>query len=270
MNTPPHEILGNDLIKEFADRCQSASRSIQQYMVSDNPAPDNETMGSLIDTNEQLQAALHQHQRSVLNARKQLGLNVRSEDSSPAPVPEATTTRDSPYTWPNEAERSPIAREPSTGIARKPVGNGKGRATDVYAPPPGPPPNQQITGDGSASTTGPGLEEQPREISEPSPQQEGKDPFADPRDHRSNAYANSDSYHMEAQRHADEPFHPGFSPTQDYAPRQDRVVGNLITTGGVDTDGTTAGSRPPRPVEQNDDDDLYEATPRTTGPMYRY
>ncbi|KAI9163613.1 vhs [Paramyrothecium foliicola] len=71
MNTPPAEMLDNDLIKEFADRCLSASRSIQGYMVCENPAPDNETMESLIDTNEQLQTALNQHQRAVLSARKQ-------------------------------------------------------------------------------------------------------------------------------------------------------------------------------------------------------
>lgn len=65
-NTPPAEILGNDLIKEFAERCQSASRSIQGYMTSENPAPDNETMESLIDTNEQLQTALNLHQRAML------------------------------------------------------------------------------------------------------------------------------------------------------------------------------------------------------------
>jgi hypothetical protein len=71
MNTPPAEMLDNELIKEFADRCLSASRSIQGYMVCESPAPDNETMESLIDTNEQLQTALNQHQRAVLSARKQ-------------------------------------------------------------------------------------------------------------------------------------------------------------------------------------------------------
>ncbi|PHH60143.1 hypothetical protein CDD81_2101 [Ophiocordyceps australis] len=74
MNTPPPDMLHNDLIKEFANRCLSASRSIQGYMTSENPSPDNDTMESLIDTNEQLQTALNQHQRAVLSAKKQLGL----------------------------------------------------------------------------------------------------------------------------------------------------------------------------------------------------
>jgi len=70
--TPPAEVLANELIKEFADRCLSASRSIQGYM-SAEPAPDNDTMESLIDTNEQLQRSLNQHQRAVLQSKKHLG-----------------------------------------------------------------------------------------------------------------------------------------------------------------------------------------------------
>ena len=84
-STAPGEVLQNDLIKEFSDRCTSASRSIQGYMTSENPSPDNETMENLIDTNEQLQQALNQHQRAVLNARKHLGLGERSENPSPSP-----------------------------------------------------------------------------------------------------------------------------------------------------------------------------------------
>ncbi|KAI6777982.1 uncharacterized protein J7T54_008316 [Emericellopsis cladophorae] len=83
MNTSPSDMLHNDLIKEFADRCQSASRSIQGYMQSDNPAPDNDTMESLIDTNEQLQTALNQHQRAVLNARKQMGVASPPQVATP-------------------------------------------------------------------------------------------------------------------------------------------------------------------------------------------
>ncbi|KAK3489115.1 uncharacterized protein B0T23DRAFT_193355 [Neurospora hispaniola] len=83
--TPPHEILSNDLIKEFADRCTSASRSIQEYMSATDPAPDNDTMESLIDTNEQLQQSLNHHQRAVLNAKKQLGLGSPGSESMSRP-----------------------------------------------------------------------------------------------------------------------------------------------------------------------------------------
>ncbi|KAL2017610.1 hypothetical protein VTK56DRAFT_1930 [Thermocarpiscus australiensis] len=84
--TPSSEVLSNDLIKEFAQRCTSASRSIQGYMAAEDPAPDNDTMESLIDTNEQLQQALNHHRRAVLQAKKQLGLgDSRSATPSPAP-----------------------------------------------------------------------------------------------------------------------------------------------------------------------------------------
>src|SRR3954469_19383897 len=61
-STPPTELLANDLVREFVDRCQSASRSIQAYMIAENPAPDNDTMETLIETNEHLSKALNQHQ----------------------------------------------------------------------------------------------------------------------------------------------------------------------------------------------------------------
>lgn len=69
-STPPSEILNNDLIKEFAERCQSASRSIQGYINAEDPAPDNETLLHLIDTNDQLTLAMSKHQRAVLQARQ--------------------------------------------------------------------------------------------------------------------------------------------------------------------------------------------------------
>ncbi|PBP28304.1 hypothetical protein BUE80_DR000831 [Diplocarpon rosae] len=36
-STPPSELLTNELVREFADRCQSASRSVQAYMIAENP-----------------------------------------------------------------------------------------------------------------------------------------------------------------------------------------------------------------------------------------
>jgi len=72
-STPPAELFSNDLIKEFAGRCQSAQRSIQGYINCDNPAPDDDTMLTLIETNEQLSLAASKHQRAVLQARRALG-----------------------------------------------------------------------------------------------------------------------------------------------------------------------------------------------------
>ena len=71
--TPPAEVLGNELIKEFVERCQSASRSMQTYIHSDAPAPDEDTLLTLIETNDQLATAMSRHQRALLQARRLTG-----------------------------------------------------------------------------------------------------------------------------------------------------------------------------------------------------
>jgi hypothetical protein len=89
-STPPSEVLGSDLIKEFADRCLSASRSVQAYMTCENPAPDNETMETLIETNEQLNRAMNQHQRTILNVKK--AASIENNSQSPPARPESGFT----------------------------------------------------------------------------------------------------------------------------------------------------------------------------------
>lgn len=54
-------------------------------MSATDPAPDNDTMESLIDTNEQLQQSLNHHQRAVLNAKKQLGIGSPGSESVSRP-----------------------------------------------------------------------------------------------------------------------------------------------------------------------------------------
>ncbi len=87
-STPPGEFLNNDLIKEFADRCQSASRTLQAYIHADNPAPDNDTLQNLIDTNDQLTMAMSKHQRAVLHVRRALAVEevVQAQSVPPAPA----------------------------------------------------------------------------------------------------------------------------------------------------------------------------------------
>ncbi|RDA90797.1 hypothetical protein CP533_3630 [Ophiocordyceps camponoti-saundersi (nom. inval.)] len=128
MNTAPVEMLNNDLVREFANRCLSASRSIQGYMTSENPSPDNDTMENLIDTNEQLQTALSQHQRAMLSARKQLGLN--SSPSESAAMPEEPTSPPPPV---------PPLSGGGLGVFASGA-NGKGKQTELYNPPDSPPP----------------------------------------------------------------------------------------------------------------------------------
>ncbi|KAI4181961.1 MAG: hypothetical protein LQ348_004929 [Seirophora lacunosa] len=79
-STPPNEVLQHELIKEFVERCQSASRSVQGYINSDNPPPDEDTLLTLIETNDQISTALSRYQRAMLQARRITG-------ASPSPGP---------------------------------------------------------------------------------------------------------------------------------------------------------------------------------------
>ena len=114
-STPPNEVLGNELIKEFVERCQSATRSMQDYIHSDNPAPDEDTLLTLIETNDQLATAISKHQRALLQAR-------RATNVSPL----------STSTGPYEAPAGPVntTSEPRNGL---------------FMPPPGPPPRKQTS-----------------------------------------------------------------------------------------------------------------------------
>ncbi|KAJ5624880.1 hypothetical protein N7510_001189 [Penicillium lagena] len=81
-STPPTEMESNDLIKEFTDRCRTASRVISGYMQATNPAPDDETLLTLIETNDELSVALSQQQRAVLKARKARGSVSQSPNNN--------------------------------------------------------------------------------------------------------------------------------------------------------------------------------------------
>ncbi|KAL7938378.1 hypothetical protein V8C35DRAFT_151598 [Trichoderma chlorosporum] len=248
INTTAVELLDNELIREFANRCLSASRSIQGYMVSTDPAPDNDTMENLIDTNEQLQTALSQHQRAVLSARKQLGLNERSENPSPAPERQSLSGSGRPngvqgWQVPNAAASSSRS-SPAPPIVSG--GNGKGKDTDLYSPPSHPPPNGGLQLD-------PGRGRAPR--SEPEPLE---NPFSDPQPGGS-----SSNGHLMVM---DEPFHPGFGLTS----HRDGSSTHGTTGSGVASESySTHNSQPDYQV--SDDEDLYTSPPRNSKePMYRY
>ena len=113
-STPPNEVLGNELIKEFVERCQSATRSMQDYIHSDNPAPDEDTLLTLIETNDQLAMAISKHQRALLQARRATGVSPSSTATGPYEAPTAHVA---------------FSSEPKNGL---------------FTPPPGPPPRKQI------------------------------------------------------------------------------------------------------------------------------
>ncbi|KAJ5162654.1 uncharacterized protein N7500_004484 [Penicillium coprophilum] len=86
-STPPAELENNDLIKEFIDRCRSSSRGIQGYIHSTNPAPDEDTLLTLIETNDEISVALSQQQRAMLKARKMRGSSSPSSSNVNSPSP---------------------------------------------------------------------------------------------------------------------------------------------------------------------------------------
>ena len=96
-STPPAEVLGNELIKEFVERCQSASRSVQSYIHSNNPPPDEDTLLTLIETNDQLATALSRHQRAMLQARRATG----------TPSPNPPPNQSGPYEAPANPSTGP-------------------------------------------------------------------------------------------------------------------------------------------------------------------
>ncbi|KAF5138970.1 hypothetical protein E5D57_002759 [Metarhizium anisopliae] len=236
MNTSPGEMLQNELIKEFADRCLSASRSLQGYMVSENPAPDNETMESLIDTNEQLQTALNQHQRAVLNARKQLGLGTN--ENSPVVLSDNSDTES--HARHNNAETGLMPGGVTTGA----IDAGKGKQTQSYHLTP--------TGNGEAvaSSSRQSLKDESTE-----------DPFADP--HPAEAKAAGGSSTQPISEFPHEPFHPGFGGPLS----SNNVV--LNSAGSASSRSGLAKEQPPHNRHQgvSDDDDIYEAAPKGKGPL---
>ncbi|KAL2863756.1 VHS and GAT domain-containing protein [Aspergillus lucknowensis] len=87
-STPPTDMLSNDLIQEFSGRCRRASRAIQNYIHATNPPPDEDTLLTLIETNDELSVALSKHQRAILQARKLLGQrSPPGEQASQSPEP---------------------------------------------------------------------------------------------------------------------------------------------------------------------------------------
>ena len=140
-STPPAEILDNELIKEFCHRCRSASRTVQNYVHSTNPAPDQDTLVTLIETNDELSVSLSKHQRAILNARKTLGDTGEESPASsgevapsgaarPVPAPplpqrdEASQPQSSPEATPAPA---PPAAPTSTGETTEGTNNAPGR-----------------------------------------------------------------------------------------------------------------------------------------------
>ena len=204
-------------------------------MIAENPSPDNDTMETLIETNEQLSKAMSQHQRAVLQARKAAGLN--GGITPPLQVESGFVPPPGP---------PPNLSKPSAPV-RKAVG------TAPQIPPPG-----------DYAPTGSDDEDDARP---------GKDPFADPkksvtkthnppfpRDEPANATGQFDD------RLGIEPYHPGFRETRSYVGRQDSSLGKATMHAAVPEDD------PPSPVEERTTaaSSGYGVQSGNKAPIYRY
>ncbi|KAI1417175.1 hypothetical protein F5Y13DRAFT_152170 [Hypoxylon sp. FL1857] len=240
-NTPPVEVLSNDLIKEFADRCTSASRSIQMYMTAEDPAPDNDTMESLIDTNEQLQASLSLHQRAMLNARKLVAV------MDPQAQPQEPVS-------PVDSERNGDSLEAPPVPSRRTNGKGKEREYE---------PAHAGPSAGPSRTHTPAAEEEDP-FKDPEPEQSGS------RSHAaggSGSGAGGSSNYIDEPRLAFEPFHPGFETTPSYVGRQESALGKEAMHGAAGKSSSGGqGSR-----DDDESSDVYDVTPpKQKEPIYRY
>ncbi|KAJ5578439.1 uncharacterized protein N7459_007403 [Penicillium hispanicum] len=115
--TPPVEMEDNDLIKEFIDRCRTSSRLIQSYIHATNPAPDEETLLTLIETNDEISVAISQQQRAMLKARKARGSSTPSSHvNSPSPPASAVVASGAARPGPGEPSQGARNPEPSAPL----------------------------------------------------------------------------------------------------------------------------------------------------------
>ncbi|OAL39071.1 hypothetical protein AYO20_01822 [Fonsecaea nubica] len=154
-STPQAELLANDLVKEFADRAKTMQRSIQSYLNAQNPAPDPDTMLTLIETNDLLNIAMSKHQRAVLQARKATGLATPSPQAQTEPqqnpmfTPQQHVPGQNVYSQTSQPQSVPPEHGPySSSPPRRqntiptPVSPLRREEEELYAPPPGPPPSK--------------------------------------------------------------------------------------------------------------------------------
>ncbi|TID18080.1 intracellular protein transport [Venturia nashicola] len=139
-STPPNEIQDNDLIKEFSERCQTAQRSVQGYINSTDPPPDDDTMQTLIETSEQLSLAASKHQRAVLQARRAVASVSPPAQNAYAP-PVGAPTGPSMAMGQNTGYSSSTSPPSSTFVPNVAL------QESAYSPPPVPPPSMRANHD---------------------------------------------------------------------------------------------------------------------------
>lgn len=264
MNTPSNEMLNNELIKEFADRCLSASKSIQGYMQADNPTPDNETMESLIDTNEQLQTALNQHQRAMLSARKALGVGERQDgaaggqQNAPADGLQNVPSNDRVLEWTRSQQELYATGDSQPPESwQRPRGNGKGKERDYG--------DYNSGGPSGPAVAGPSGSGQHDDVAE-------QNPFADPVPDDRQHYMYGSGGAGGAGGSAGNNYYqdPQMYPRDGYTGGPSRGDGRPMTADSANSGGQRSSGRR-RNGDHVSDDDLYDAaSPNQKEPVYRY
>ncbi|GAB7343446.1 hypothetical protein MBLNU457_1470t2 [Dothideomycetes sp. NU457] len=253
-STPTEEVLSSDLLKEFAERCQAAQRSIQGYINCDSPPPDDDTLQTLIEVNEQLSLSLSRYQRGVLSARRAMG--GVSSGTSPNPEEQAQRAASFPL---SQATSQPEPRQqafsPYGPAELSPIAHSNSMPLSAMHPPPVPPPkliNRVPVAQPSDPFADPA--EQSHVHSQPPPQRPGTyftNGVTQSYMGRQASAANGLTMHGADISEEDEPVHE-----IDSHSRVDRFRGpsNLNTS-------NANGYAVNRSVADDDDDDLYTATP---------
>lgn len=247
-STPANELLGNELVKEFAERCTSAQRSVQTYINCDNPPPDDDTMLTLIETNEQLSLAASKHQRAILQSRRAMGASpsppVQGNSYNnftalpPAPAPAATYT---PPPMQPPVPRNDVPILPPLGLepSNQPSQNVPSEYKKDELPLP------------------PALQAAPGRPRSGSAQEDEDDPFAD---HHTAGYA-APAGAPTAQRgdgppaNGYLPYRQSYQPTPSYLGRQESSANNLTMHGAAQGDSAeqnaSSSSKPKTPDESH-------------------
>lgn len=143
-STPQADLKTNDLIREFADRCQSAQRSIQGYLATEDSSIDDETMQTLIETSELLSLALSKHSRALLQARRAGGNSPLPPSLSGRTTPNLTplpaTMKPVPGSEPLQKAQLPLITTTPALPAAVPAPVPSSAVQHSYSPPPLPPP----------------------------------------------------------------------------------------------------------------------------------
>lgn len=274
-STPSNELIGNELVKEFAERCTAAQRSVQGYIACDNPAPDDDTMLTLIETNEQLSLAASKHQRAVLQARRLVGASP-SPPVQQAPPQQAPPTlppiRTPPSGVPSNSYEQPVmpprndvqAPSPMDSLPRDPYDPLPNAAS--YGLPPAQAPALQSQNDGNFPASLQAAPDRQRDNSVP--EQPDENPFAD---HYTSTYTPPTNGYGGSSNS----YHPGYQSTPSYMQRQESSANNLTMHGaGSPIQEENAGQRPRTPdhnvtQQQQQHHDVSPIAERSTV-TYRY